>query len=226
MTQDEFNNTNWYKGMICYSVSDTKCEWKLEVIGVDFECGIIVVKDPILDRTREHHHFSEIKLEKNKMNDIDYCVGTNCPLKRKCKRHLMSLFEISIGMTNWWVKPPYREKNKSCELFIKCNNETTKSKAMRLRNKFIKACDNYARVFCKKYELDNYFWMADRGEYLAVCDYVISFTNVMYMVDNDVPWSRFVDWSEYVDRIKKIDKSLSYPNLKNWCRGCPLKSEE
>ena len=51
--------------MICYSVSDTKCEWKLEVDGVDFGCGVIVVKDPRFDATREHHHFSEIKLEKN-----------------------------------------------------------------------------------------------------------------------------------------------------------------
>ena len=97
---------------------------------------------------------------------------------------------------------------------------------MRLRKKFIKACDDYARVFCNKYDLGDYFWMADRGEYLAVCDYVISFTNVMYMVDNDVPWSKFVEWSEYVYRINMIDRDLSTPNLKSWCMGCPRKSEE
>ena len=56
------------------------------------------------------------------MNDIDYCTGINCPLKNKCKRHLMYLFDSRMGL-NWWVEPSYREENKSCELFIKFKDE-------------------------------------------------------------------------------------------------------
>lgn len=59
MTQEEFDNAKWYKGMRCYTYFGKI----LEVVAVDFIYGVIVVKDFKLHRTQENYHFSEIKLE-------------------------------------------------------------------------------------------------------------------------------------------------------------------
>lgn len=50
------------------------------------------------------------------MNDIDYCKGTDCPLKDNCARHILSLEEPKPYA--WWTEPAYNKETDSCELYL------------------------------------------------------------------------------------------------------------
>ena len=48
------------------------------------------------------------------MNDIEFCKGTDCPLKDNCSRFILGL---NAPKFSWWIEPLYKSETNSCELY-------------------------------------------------------------------------------------------------------------
>lgn len=93
------------------------------------------------------------------------------------------------------------------------------------------ACNDYAKALCKKYDFDydESYWIADEvGGIFEVNDgeYVFGLLEIIYIVDNDIDFETFDAWYTYTLRLSMISENVPLPNLKSWCKGCPIKSEE
>ena len=64
-----------------------------------------------------------------------------------------------------------------------------------LRNDYEDACNNYITEFERMSEFNFEGWIGDVvGEIALFGDYVINFSDIVYIVDNDVPVDIFVNW--------------------------------
>ena len=52
----------------------------------------------------------------------------------------------------------------------------------------------------------------------------LSFDTVRYMIDNDITTSTFYEWWNYVVEVGML--GIKPPSLKDFWKGCPLRSEE
>ena len=100
---------------------------------------------------------------------------------------------------------------------------------MNLKQNYEKACNAYVDELCRRYDLDkdDSFWVVDQvGGILIIGDLSISFLDIVYIIDNNVKWETFIDWYDYRLRLYCINEKEPAPNLKNWCNGCPRKSDK
>ena len=64
-----------------------------------------------------------------------------------------------------------------------------------LRNDYEDACNNYITEFVRISEFDFEGWISyNVGGVALFGDYAIDFSNIVYIVDNDVPVDTFVNW--------------------------------
>ena len=102
-----------------------------------------------------------------------------------------------------------------------------------MRKQFENSCNWYLRFFCKKHELQyaGAYWVGDNvGGIVEVSDYFINFSDIMYDIDNDVPFEQFFAWKDYEERVRSIefefqmqnlDISLRHITYRDWCNGKP-----
>ena len=79
------------------------------------------------------------------------------------------------------------------------------------------------------FDYDEAYWIGDEvGGILDINEgeYVFGLLEIIYIVDNNVEYETFDAWYTYTLRLSMIDANIPLPNLKSWCKGCPIKSEE
>jgi len=64
----------------------------------------------------------------------------------------------------------------------------------KLKNDYKNACNNYIEEFERIYEFDFEGWIGDIGKIALFGDYAIDFSNIVYMIDNDVSVYTFLNW--------------------------------
>lgn len=102
------------------------------------------------------------------------------------------------------------------------------------------ACNNYARKFARKHELQFDFWVADTPGTIAMFgDYYVDFGIIKYDIDNQVEQNKF---TEYYDEMLehamlesnrkemisalKASKLRPFPNYSNYVAGAPRPTQE
>ncbi len=97
-----------------------------------------------------------------------------------------------------------------------------------LRDNFEKAVADYVAAFLNMYELDARYgyWVADdmTGFYVYGDSHFLSLSNLIYIVDNNVPESTIKEWEDY--RIWAHEFGQTIPKLDAWVKGCPRASKE
>lgn len=97
-----------------------------------------------------------------------------------------------------------------------------------LRDNFEKAVADYVAAFLNMYELDARYgyWVSDdmTGVYAYGDNHFLSLSNLIYIVDNNVPESTLEEWEEYCLWAHEFGQTI--PNLDSWVKGCPRASKE
>lgn len=88
---------------------------------------------------------------------------------------------------------------------------------MSVKDKFAQVCAEYIEIFCQKHlgcksEECEIFWVHDEvGGLLVLNDYFISFLDLKYDIDHNVPKDQFFGWYDYSLRVKEVtDVDLNY----------------
>lgn len=103
-----------------------------------------------------------------------------------------------------------------------------------LQKRYRDVVHRYVEVFILMYfadnlsDFNNYGWVGDEiGGVLCVNDDMFfNFNDIKYCVDYDVADQDLFAWYDYCSRLGMIDRDIPTPNLRNWCWGCPRKTEE
>lgn len=97
----------------------------------------------------------------------------------------------------------------------------------KLRTDFDKAVDAYLDALVEMYGWDSYYggWVAaDRtGVYAYAEDVFINLSDIIYIVDNDVPKEEFDKWYSYC--LWANDFNMTIPTLPAWVKGAPRASK-
>lgn len=97
----------------------------------------------------------------------------------------------------------------------------------KLKDDFNKAVDAYLEAFLKMYEWDSFYggWVAEdrTGVYTYADDVYVSLSDIIYIVDNDVPKEEFNKWYSYC--LWAHDFNMTIPTLPAWVKGAPRASE-
>ena len=85
----------------------------------------------------------------------------------------------------------------------------------------------YTKKLCEQLGFkDEPNWINDEiGGVLEICDYFLDFSDVRYIVDNDIDFDEFYEWYDYVTTLKMINYGICTPTLKSWHEGCPRKTK-
>ena len=98
----------------------------------------------------------------------------------------------------------------------------------KLRTAFDKAVTNYVAALLEMYEWDAYYgyWVGDdtTGIYAYGDCHFLTLSNIIYIVDNDVPLDVFEEWDDYCLWAHEFNQRI--PNLDSWVKGCPRESKE
>lgn len=80
-----------------------------------------------------------------------------------------------------------------------------------LKDEFNLIVDKYTATFCKKHELNFDGWVGnDTGTIGCFGDYFISFDNIRYDIDNDIPKGVFFEYYDYDLRIPEGGRRVNY----------------
>ena len=92
-----------------------------------------------------------------------------------------------------------------------------------LRNDYEDACNNYITEFVRISEFDFEGWIGyNVGGIALFGDYAIDFSNIVYIVDNDVPIDTFVNWYWFCAEYEQCKI-----NLQNYFKlECDYKAEK
>ena len=85
---------------------------------------------------------------------------------------------------------------------------------MNLQKKYLKSVNGYIKEFERRFEIDVDGWIGDIvGEIATVCDEFYSFTDIKYVIDNNIVYDWLYDWYYF---------TVEYPNcsynLDSYCR--------
>ena len=100
----------------------------------------------------------------------------------------------------------------------------TKAHLRMLKENYEKACNDYLHVLARMWEWDckSYgFWIGDEvgGIYSYGEQLFINMDNIIYVVENDISYSTYMEWLDYTVWASEFGQSI--PNLKSWVSGCP-----
>lgn len=101
---------------------------------------------------------------------------------------------------------------------------------MELRKKFEKVCGLYVEAFCKLMGFNDYdcYWLGGEvGRTLSVTFYVFDFSDIRYIVDNNVPKDVVMGWYEYDAAIGEYNDlpdvaKIAVPRLRAWNEGAEI----
>lgn len=92
-----------------------------------------------------------------------------------------------------------------------------------LRNNLDRAVGDYTAALLKQFGWceDYGYWVAgdSTGVYAYGDEYFISLADMVYIVDNNVEKSEFIEWHDYC--VLAADFGLAIPNLSSWVKGVP-----
>ena len=90
------------------------------------------------------------------------------------------------------------------------------------------ACNDYAKAFAEKHEMDytDEDWVGgDFGTILGLGDYYFNFQEIKYDMDYNIDKDEIFKYYDYCIRASTLGfKKIM--NYENWCKGCPRISEE
>lgn len=97
-----------------------------------------------------------------------------------------------------------------------------------IRENYNKAVDAYMNAWCDKHELEYEadMWVAgDVGTICMVGDYFVSFDEVRYDMDNDLPGDTFFEWYDYSLDVHDVNPDIKL-NFRSYCMGYRPYNEE
>lgn len=97
-----------------------------------------------------------------------------------------------------------------------------------LKQRLIEVVNDYMEAWCDKheYQYEDDMWVGnDYGGICAVGDLFVSFDDVRYDVDNDLPEEIFEDWYWYSLEIEELGCENNV-NLRSYAMGCRPYTEE
>jgi hypothetical protein len=84
-----------------------------------------------------------------------------------------------------------------------------------LLKNYIEAVDAYVKEFEKKYEVEIDFWVGDEVGGVAIFgDEAYNFSDIKYMIDNDLKYEYLYDWYCFLIEFSK----KCYINLHSYCK--------
>ena len=98
----------------------------------------------------------------------------------------------------------------------------------KLKENFIDIVNDYMNAWCEKhgYDYEEDMWVGnDYGGVCAVGDLFVSFDDVRYDIDNDLPEKTFEDWYWYSLDIAELGCERIV-NLKSYSMGCRPYTDE
>jgi hypothetical protein len=98
------------------------------------------------------------------------------------------------------------------KIFNNMNNKT-------LRERFNDVCEEYVKLFVKKHGYEDVDWVDDIGDIICISDMYISFDDIRYDIDNNIPEESFEKW--YWKSVERASSRIKYMNYKSFCKGCP-----
>ena len=105
---------------------------------------------------------------------------------------------------------------------------TNKKQVSKRRSNFDKAVGEYVAALLKMYDWDGHYgyWISDdtTGIYAYEDDHFIALSDLIYIVDNDVPLATLEEWDEYCVWANEYNQTI--PNLPSWVKGCPRLSKD
>lgn len=97
-----------------------------------------------------------------------------------------------------------------------------------LRAGYERAANSYLEAFNKAYNLDpdNGYWVGDDvgGVYCNGDIFFVSFSDMIFIVDNAVPQDEYLEWIDYCTWAHEFGQPE--PNLMSWHAGCPRHGEK
>ena len=104
-----------------------------------------------------------------------------------------------------------------------------KDKLKKLNEAYEKACNDILKAFAEEYEIqvDEQDWVADEvGGLVGLCqsEYVIGFDVLLYMLNNNIPFTEFLKWWDYSTEVGIL--GLKGMNFKSWIKGAPRCPQE
>ena len=97
-----------------------------------------------------------------------------------------------------------------------------------LKERLVEVVNDYMEAWCDKhdYQYEEDMWVGDDyGGICAVGDLFVSFDDVRYDVDNDLPEETFEDWYWYSLEIEELGCEKNV-NLRSYSMGCRPYTEE
>ena len=97
-----------------------------------------------------------------------------------------------------------------------------------LKERLVEVVNDYMEAWCDKhdYQYEEDMWVGDDyGGICAVGDLFVSFDDVRYDVDNDLPEEIFEDWYWYSLEIEELGCEKNV-NLRSYAMGCRPYTEE
>lgn len=91
----------------------------------------------------------------------------------------------------------------------------------RLKKRFETICNTYVALFCKKHDFEFERWVADDVGGTAECgDYYISFDEIRYDIDNDIPVSIYMKYYDYCLAVYSVLPNIRHAvNYPSYCKG-------
>lgn len=104
-----------------------------------------------------------------------------------------------------------------------------KNKLNELNKAYEKACNDILKAFAEEYEIqvDEQDWIGgDVGGLVGLCqsEYVIGFDVLLYMLNNNIPFTEFLKWWDYSEEVGIL--GLKGMNFKSWIKGAPRYKRE
>jgi len=104
-----------------------------------------------------------------------------------------------------------------------------KNRLKELNDAYEKSCNDILKAFAEEYEIqvDEQDWVADEvGGSVGLCqsEYVIGFDVLLYMLNNNIPFTEFLKWWDYSAEVGIL--GLKGMNFKSWIKGAPRCPQE
>ena len=83
-----------------------------------------------------------------------------------------------------------------------------------LKKNYENSVNAYIKDFERKFEIKFDFWVGDTvGEVCSFGDYTFNFSDIKYVIDNDISFKWLIDWYDYAVEYQKC-----YYNLNSYCK--------